>query len=131
MQNKRYYPFTKVYHKWRSYDVWFLRYKARRTGFFVILGHFLPYDPPNNMKNQNFEKMKYTPGDIIIFILNLCTTNDDHMMYGSCVWQSEFFVTMDYFLPFYLPNNLENQIFLKNEKNAQRYYHFTHVYYKW
>ena len=22
---KRYYPFTHVYHKWRSYDVWFLR----------------------------------------------------------------------------------------------------------
>ena len=26
--------------------------------FFVILGHFLPFDPPNNPKNQNFEKMK-------------------------------------------------------------------------
>ena len=26
--------------------------------FFVILGHFLHFDPPNNPKNQNFEKMK-------------------------------------------------------------------------
>ena len=26
--------------------------------FFVILGHFLPFDPPNNPKNQNFKKMK-------------------------------------------------------------------------
>ena len=36
----RYYPFTHVYHKSRSYDVWFLRYKVQRTGFFVILSHF-------------------------------------------------------------------------------------------
>ena len=39
--------------------------------FFVILGHFLHSDPPNNLKNQNFEKMKKK--DII---LHLCTTND-------------------------------------------------------
>ena len=26
--------------------------------FFVILGHFLHFDSPNNPKNQNFEKMK-------------------------------------------------------------------------
>ena len=49
--------------------------------FFVILGHFLPFDPPSNLKNQSFEKMKKTPEDIII--LHLHTTNDDHMMYGS------------------------------------------------
>ena len=27
----RYYPFTHVYLKWRSYDKWFLKYKAQRT----------------------------------------------------------------------------------------------------
>ena len=37
---------------------------------FVILGHFLPFYPTNNPKNQNFEKMKKNPGDIII--LHLC-----------------------------------------------------------
>ena len=52
----RYYPFTHVYHKWRSYDVWFLKYKARQTKFFVILSHFLPFAPPNNLKKQNFKK---------------------------------------------------------------------------
>ena len=44
------------------------------TEFVVILGHFLPIDPPNNPKNQNFEKMKTKSGDIII--LHLCATND-------------------------------------------------------
>ena len=41
---------------------------------FVLL---LPYGP----ENQNFEKMKKTPEDIII--LQMCTINDSHMMYDS------------------------------------------------
>ena len=48
---------------------------------FLILGYFLPFYPPNNPKNQNFEKMKKTPGDIII--LHKCTKNYDQMMYSS------------------------------------------------
>ena len=48
----RYYYFTHVYQKWQSHDVWFLRYRAQPTEFFVILNHFIPFYP----KNQNFEK---------------------------------------------------------------------------
>ena len=70
--------------------------------FFVLL-----------LKNQNFEKK---PGDIIS--LHLCTTNDNHMMYGSldirCNWQS-FLWTI--FCPFDPPKNLENQNFKKWKKN--------------
>ena len=38
---------------------------------FFIVGHFCtltphPPLPPNNSENQNFEKMKETPGDITI-----------------------------------------------------------------
>ena len=47
-----------MHHKSRSYNVWFLRYKVQRTMFFCILGHFLPFDLPNNPKNQNFKKIK-------------------------------------------------------------------------
>ena len=36
----RYYYFTNVYHKWQLYDVWFLRYGAQRTRFFVVLDYF-------------------------------------------------------------------------------------------
>ena len=77
----RYYHFIHVYQKWQSYDVWFLRYWAQRTEFFVNLDHFLHFYPLNNLKNQNFEKMKKIPGDIII--LHKCTLNGNHMMYGS------------------------------------------------
>ena len=48
---------------------------------FVIFSYFLPFYPTNNLKNQNFEKIEKMPGDIII--LHLCTTNDNHMMYGA------------------------------------------------
>ena len=38
---------------------------------FYDFGLFLPFYPSNNLKNQNFEKMKKTPGDNII--LHMCT----------------------------------------------------------
>ena len=59
-------------------------WNIRRKSFFFILGYFLPFHPPN-LKNQNFGKMKKTPGDVII--LHLCNTNDNHMMYSS--WNVE------------------------------------------
>ena len=53
--------------------------------FFVILGHYLPTVPPNNPKNQNFEKIKKKAWRYYHF--HLRTTNDNHMMYGS--WDME------------------------------------------
>ena len=37
---------------------WFLRYEARQTELFVILGHFLTFDPPNNPKTKNLKKTR-------------------------------------------------------------------------
>ena len=82
----RYHHFTKVYHKWQSYDVWFLRYEVRETEFFVIFGHFLPFYPINNPKTQNFQKMKKAAGDTIL--LHKCTKNPDHKLY--CSWDMTF-----------------------------------------
>ena len=56
-----------------------------RQNLFVILDHFLPFYPPNNLKNQNIETIKKTLGDIIIW--NMCNVSDNHMMYGS--WDTE------------------------------------------
>ena len=53
----RYYPFTNVYHKWRSYDISFLKYKVQQTEFFAILLIF-SLSPPDNLENQNFEKLQ-------------------------------------------------------------------------
>ena len=116
-----------VYYKWRSYDISFLKYKVRQTGIFVTLGHFLPFQPPDNPENQNF-KIKRNTGDIII--LHIWTINDNHMMYGS--WDMEhdrqiFFVILDHFT-LYWPRKSK---FWKNEKKPWRYCHFTNVYHKW
>ena len=65
----------------QNHDVWFLRHGVRQTEFFAILDLFLPFYSPMDTENQNFEKLKKTPDDIII--LQMCTINDSHMMYGS------------------------------------------------
>ena len=174
------------------------------------MGYFLPFYPPNNPKNQNFEKMKKPPGDIIT--LHMCTINDNHMMYGSCDMEHEgqnflsfwtifctftplitqkvktlkkilktpgdiitlqmctmndnhmmyehleilslytcvLWMTITWcivpeiwsvtdgtfchfgpFFPFNPLNNLKIKNFEKMKKNTWRYYHFTHVYHKW
>ena len=82
----RYYPFTQAHHKLQSYDVGFLRYGARRTEFFCHFGPFLPFYPTNNPDNKISEKLKKTPGHIII--LKMCTINENHIMYGSETWRA-------------------------------------------
>ena len=57
--------------------------------------------------------MKKRPGDTIL--LRMCTINEDHdvLFLRYKVQQTAFFVILDHFLPFYLPNNPENQNFEK------------------
>ena len=81
----RYYHFTHLHHKWQSHEVWFLRYGVRQTESLIIFVPFFALLPPNNPKNQNFEKLKKTPGDIIIS--HICIIIDNHIMYGS--WDTE------------------------------------------
>ena len=84
-----------IYHKWQSYDVWFLRHGMQQAEFLVILGHFLPFYPSNNLKIKILKKWKKTPGDTII--LYMCPINDNHMMYGF--WDMEH--NRDNFLSFW------------------------------
>ena len=67
----------------KSYDARFLKYGARQTESFVILGHFLPFYPTNNPKNQNFEKYENPPRDIII--LHKCTIRTQSLIVHKMV----------------------------------------------
>ena len=58
-----------------------MRHGVWQINFFVALDCFLPFYPPKNLKNQNFEKLKKIIGDIII--LHKCTKNHDHMIFCS------------------------------------------------
>ena len=72
-----------MYHREQSYDVYMAPeiWSAMDRIFFIVLNHFFALLTPNNTKNQNFEKVRKTPGDIII--LHKCNLNDNHLMYGS------------------------------------------------
>ena len=97
----RYYDFTYVYHKWQLWCV--------KDIIFCQFGPFFALLPTNNLKNQNFEKLKKRPRDIII--LHKCTKNHDHMLY--CFWDMardgcNLFFILGYFLPFYHPTPEKN-----------------------
>ena len=52
-----------------------------KDSIFFILDNFLPFYLCNNPENQNFEKMKKLPGDIIILVKY--NINDNDIMYDS------------------------------------------------
>ena len=93
-----------------------MRYGAWPTELFVILDHFLHFNPANKLENWNFEKMKKTCGDTII--LHMCTINDNYMMRYQAR-RAEFCVILNYFSPFYTPNNPKNQNFETMKKNPR------------
>ena len=119
----RYYHFTYVYRKGRSY-VWFLRYRAWRTERIVILDHFLPFYP-KNLKKWKKTKKHWRYHFIHVYhkwqSYNVC-----FLRYGT--WRTKSFVILDRFLPFYPPNNPRTQSFEKMKKDAWRYFHFTYMY---
>ena len=119
-----------MYQKPQTYEVQFLRYGVRQT-FFVILGYFLPFNPPssNNPENQNFEKMKKTSWDVIM--LNLCNKKHDQMMYSYSDMECDRhnFCHFVIFCSFTPPLNPKIELW-KNVKHIWRYYPFTHVHHK-
>ena len=94
------------------YASWDIKCKGQ---FFVISGHFLPFDPPKNPKNQNFEKIKKNAMWYYHFTLV-------YHRWRSYVWFPRHWarqtVFLDYFLPFYPPNNPENLNFEKLKKSS-------------
>ena len=90
----------------------------------------MPFYPPKNPENQNFENMKIMPGDINI--LYMYTINDNHVMYGS--WDMEhngqnFLSFWTAFCPFTPLKTQKIKIF-KKWKKPWRYHHFTQVHQK-
>ena len=60
----------------KMYEIW-----SVTNRIFCHFAPFSPFSPTNNPKNQNFDKTKKMHGDIIF--LNLCTTNDNHVIRDS------------------------------------------------
>ena len=97
----------------------------------IVISHFglfFALLPHNSPKNQNFEKMKKTPGDIII--LHMCTKNYDQMLYGSWDMVHDkcncYILFWAIFCPF-IPLTAQKIKLLKKWKKTWRYHHFINV----
>ena len=106
-----------------TYDSWDIRH----NWVFCRFELFLPFSLPNNLKNQNFEKNEKTFWRYYNFTFAYYKWGSHHVWlqrYG--VQQTELFVILDHFLPFYPPpppplNIPEKKIFWKNENKTWRY----------
>ena len=54
----RYFHFTNVYHKWQSYDVWFLRYGVQWTEFLSFWTVSCPFTPLTTQKIKILKNWK-------------------------------------------------------------------------
>ena len=80
---------------------------------FVILDHFFPFQPPDNLENQNFKIDKNTWRYYNFTHLHHKWQSYDVWFLRHGAQQTNFFVILDHFLPFYLPMDPENQNFGK------------------
>ena len=112
-----------MYHKWKSYDVWFLRYEVRQAEFLVILGHFLPFYPTKNQKIKILKNWK-TYLEISSFYTSALK------MMIICYTVPEIWPVTDVICIFHFEVQPKESKFYKNEKKPWRYHHFTYVYQK-
>ena len=109
------------------YGSWDIKCKGQS---FCHFGPFLPFDPPNNPKNQNLEKIKKH-----LEILSFYFSVTQMMIIWSMV--PEISSTTDrifshfgpFFALFYLltPTTQRIKVFKKWKKNTWRYHHLTQV----
>ena len=112
---------------WMVSEIWSITDRI-----FFILDHFLPFYLSNNTKNQNFENLKKTLGDIII--LHTHTKNHDHIIHCSldivhngCHF---YFLFWAIFCPFTSLTAKKSKLKKKKRKKNVWRYHFTTVYQK-
>ena len=98
------------------YGSWDIRHSGQSFLSFRVI--FCLLTDLTTQKNQNFEKRNKMPRSIII--LHLCTTNHNHMMYGSCdIEQDIIFCHFGLFLHFYPLTSPKIKI-IKNSKKKKK-----------
>ena len=88
-----------------------------------ILGHFLPFYPPNSLKNENFKKMKKC------LEISFYTSTKNHEIWHVMDVIVIFHFGL-YFSLYLTPLTVQKMKISKKWRNAWRYHHFTQVYQK-
>ena len=82
------YHFTHVYHKLQLHDVWFLRYQAQQTKFFVILDNILPIYPLKTWKMNFLKKNEKKNTRTYYHFTQVCQKSASYaillLRYGMC-----------------------------------------------
>ena len=115
-ENWRYNGFTRMHHKSRSCDEWFLKYKIVKNKVFSHYGPFFALWPSQQPKKSKFWKNKETLEMLSFY------TCIPQMTTIWCIFPEASSVTNIIFRHFWQ--------FWKNQKNSWRCYHFTHEYHK-
>ena len=115
-------------HDHMMYASWDMEHE--RQIFLSFWTIFFPFTTLTLRKSKFWKNEKKAPGDIIV--LHLCTTNGNHMMYGS--WDTErdrqnCFVILGHFWLF-TPVTTQKIKICKIWKNVWRYHHITQVHQK-
>ena len=97
-----------------------------RDIIFCHFGLFLLFYPPNNLENQNFETK--TPRYIILHMCNINQNHNNVWLLRYKVPQTQLFVTLSHFLPFYNTTNPENQNLEKMIKSLEISSFYTSLY---
>ena len=95
------------------FDVW-IKISEIKKEFFVVFCTMI-------LKIKIFKKWKKMSWAIIL--LQMCTLNQDHMIYNFLLFWPFFALSS--------PWQPRKSKFWKTEKYTLRYYHFTHVFHKW
>ena len=112
----RHYHFTHL-HQWQYFDVGFLRHGVQQTEIFVTLDRFCPFTTLWTQKSKILKKWKkYLK--TLSFYKHKWQWYDAWLLRYGVQW-TEFFVILDYFLPFYPINNPKNQNFGKMKKHLE------------
>ena len=112
---------TYVYQKSQSYDLRFLDTDWDRQNFLSFWAISCHFTTLLMLKIKSLEKWEKIPDNITT--LYMCTISKNNMIYGSWYMECDrqnLFIILDYFLPFYHSNDLENQN-LKKKKKMKNY----------
>ena len=113
-----------MYHKSQSYKVWFLRYGVWQTEFCVILDCFLPFNPtPTPLITRKIKTLKKWKKllEILFYTFVSQWQSYDIWLLRYRAQQTEFFVILDHFLPFYNPKNQNFKNLIKSLKISSFY----------